>query len=172
MSFDVHLFGSSTLLVEVWTRAPAGDWKQMCKSQVTSLGRFQTVPLPEKDCTPVGLAADSVLEIYITIASSKDLIMIANANWALETDDFTLSNGAAVSHFDGSRSNGYGFDGSVRYKRDCSDNSTTAVRISDWAGDRTCSWLAQNINRMGFTCEFTSVVLHCPETCGFCEGSA
>ena len=171
VSFDVHLFGSSTVVVEVWIRSisgeQTGDWEPMCSSSVVSRGRYETVPIPVADCMPLEISEGSVFEIYVTIESSKDLIMVPDSNWKVETEDLRLSNGAAVAHFDAKRVGGYGFDGSVRYSRTCKDKGST-VYISDWAGDRSCAWLGRNLDRMAFACEFADVAAHCPATCSRC----
>ena len=172
MSFGVHLFGSSTVLVEVWIRKDVSSsdkqWTQMCSSAVDGQGRFRIVTLPDGDCTPTELVAGTTAEIYVAIESSKDVIMIADKTWTFETEDFSLLNGAAVSYFDDKRSNGYGFDGSIKYARSCKDKEST-VYFSDWVGgNKSCLWLAKNLDRMGFSCEFTDIVLHCPSTCGHC----
>ena len=166
-SLDLHLYGSSSVAVEGWTRGESVSWSKICDTTVVSRGRFEAVPIPASDCTPVKLTAGTVSEIYITIELSKDIIMIADSAWTMETDEFTLSNGSAVAHFDAKRIDGYGFDGSLRYIRSC-ENKDSSVYISDWAGDRTCEWLATNFYRMSFTCEFTEIVLHCPAACGRC----
>lgn len=168
MTLGVHLYGSSTVVVEVWIRGPSSNgWNQMCQTTVASGGRFSIVTIPESDCNPTELAAGTTSEIYVAIESSKGVIMIPDSTWTMETQDFTLSNGAAVSYFDDKRANGYGFDGSIHYARTCEDQ-TSQVHFSDWAGDRTCSWLAKNLDRMGFSCDFTDIVLHCPLACGRC----
>eukprot|EP00977_Amphora_coffeiformis_P002808 scaffold528_cov165-Amphora_coffeaeformis.AAC.20 len=170
ISLDLHLFGSNSVAVEVWTRnveSSSVTWSKMCEATVVSRGRFEVVPLPESDCTPTKLTAGTVSEIYITIQASKDIIMIADSTWTKETNEFTLSNGSAAAHFDAKRVAGYGFDGSLRYIRNCEDKDSS-VYISDWAGDRTCAWLTKNLNRMSFICDFTEIVLHCPAACGRC----
>ena len=169
MSFGVHLYGSKTVLVEVWIREGAsGPWNKMCDSTVVARGRYEIVTIPESDCTPTELTAGTMSEIYVAIESSKDVIMIADKTWTQRTTDFTLSNGAAVSYFDRKRSNGYGFDGSIRYTRTCKDKNSK-VYFSDWVGEKTCSWLSKNLDRMSFSCEFADIVLHCPSACGHCD---
>jgi len=168
LSLDLHLYGSNSVSVEVWTRGDSSiDWSKICDSTVVSRGRFEVVPIPRSDCIPTKFITGTVSEIYVTIQASKDIIMIADSTWTFENDEFFLSNGSAVVHFDGKRVDGYGFDGSLRYVRTCKDNDTS-VYISDWVGNRTCGWLTKNLDRMSFTCEFTEIVLHCPVACGRC----
>jgi hypothetical protein len=119
----------------------------MCESTVVSRGRYQPVEIPQGDCAPIDVVSGKTVEVYITLKASKYMIMVPEAEWNPDTDDFTLSNGSAVAYFDSNRIGGYGFDGKIRYRRHCVDQ-TTAILISDWAGKRTCQWLKNNIDRM------------------------
>jgi hypothetical protein len=168
--FDLHLYGSSTIDVEVWTRTNSESWTQICQSSLQARGRFQAVPIPETDCTPFAVTSGTTWEVYVTVVSSKDMIMTPQVDWTVDTADFSLSNAAAVAYFDGRRVDGYVFDGGLRYYHTCQDNKEETVRISDWVGERSCAWLAAHTDRMDFACDFTAVAWHCPATCDICPG--
>ena len=43
------------------------------------------------------------------------------------------------------------------------------VVVDDLEGAKSCSWLAQKLNKYGYLCKLTDVASQCQQSCGFCN---
>jgi hypothetical protein len=188
-SFDLHLVGKQQYEVEVYSKAGqakdspqgSGGWTEMCKSRVQGQGLKSTTVIPSQDCDPVEINGNQFQTFYITVVGIGDMVVArTNVTTGTENSDLLIRPGAAVTYFDTVRYDNYVFDGGVRYSlinttttnNACKDDTKTNVYIHELVGERSCAWLAENMNRFRFACTLAVPAFHCPVACGLCTSAA
>ena len=189
MRFSNHPnpFGSTTQ-IEIYSKAGTVDqnpqgtsgWELMCSSEVQGKGFGQRTDIPEGDCKSVEVDMNEFRTFYVTMVDVNDMVVAQGSKSdGLNNGDLTLRPGSAVTYFDTQRFNGYVFDGGIRYNvitessgggNGCRDQ-TGNVYIHESVGERSCSWLKDNIARFGFACNLVVPAFHCAATCGICGTS-
>lgn len=187
--FDIHISTPGQYAIQVLTRPgkatkQTGGWTEICATTATSPGRGELTEIPSSACTPVEIAATSSQTFYITLGGGAPELVLTDEvgvvdKAIIDNDDLRIGSGFAVTYFDLDYFEGFSFNGGIHYTVTitstthpqpitCNDKTGTVV-MDDTLGSRTCAWLARNLNRFDFVCQFVVPSLHCPETCGVCS---
>jgi hypothetical protein len=178
-SFDVHLSKSGQYQIKVFVRSGElasqsdSSWNEICTATVESKGYGTATPIPESSCESFDLPRNSFLSVYVTTVEQANLVMTGSTaigTALINNADLKLRSGVAVTYPNAGSYDNYAFNGAIHYTvaGQCQDNSGT-VFVDDTVGDRTCAWLADNLDRYAFTCKFATVSVLCPVVCDVCQ---
>jgi hypothetical protein len=180
-SFDVHINDQESHRVRVLTRpgrvTQEGEWLSLCDTTVIGQGYGIGTTIPESECAPTFVLKDNYQTLYVTLVEDASLVLQGEGNHSqnvlFNTGDIRINAGIAVDYFDGETHPGFSFQGSILYTLDdasgeCADKIGSALMIES-VGERTCAWLALNMDRYGFVCSFFDQSTYCPVTCGVCD---
>jgi hypothetical protein len=131
------------------------------------------------DCVPTKVNKGEFQTFYITLSDKPNLVMAYTgglSSGAVYEDQFIrINSGSAVSYLDSASFDGFNFNGQVRYSLIDQTASPTCtdmdgnVLMDEGVGERSCSWLGENLERFGYVCSFAIPSLHCPNTCNICS---
>ena len=125
------------------------------------------------------LKAGDTKAFYITLTGGfQDLVMLEGGTLnavLVENKDLLIRWGNTITYPFGGASNqefsSYAINGGFLYAASqgggCSDSSD-AFFVDNRVGEQTCDWVAANILRFDYLCNFVEVAAKCPNTCEFC----